>query len=70
LKNVDINPYVFRAVVDITPRNKEKRLAFALEYKKKPLDFWFDVLWTDEVAFQFQGSFSKHFYASPKTTKG
>lgn len=70
MTSIDINTYVVRAVVDITPRNKEKRLAFALEYKEKPLEFWFDVLWTDEVAFQFQGSFSKQFMHLPKQLKG
>lgn len=61
LKEADINTYVVRKVIDITPTNQSKRLAFALEYSKKPLDFWFNVLWTDEAAFQFQGSYSKHF---------
>jgi len=69
MKEVDINSHVIRAVVDISPRNKEKSLAFALEYKEKPIEFWFDVLWTDEVGFQFQGSSGKamHF---PKQLKG
>jgi len=31
MKEVDINSYVIRAVFNITPRNKENRLAFALE---------------------------------------
>lgn len=61
LKEADFNTYVVRKLIDITPINQSKRLEFALEYIKKPLDFWFNVLWTDEAAFQFQGSYSKHF---------
>jgi len=56
MKEVDINSY-------------EKRLSFALEYKEKPIEFWFDVLWTDEIGFQFQRSFSKKFMHFPKKLK-
>nr|CAA47913.1 ORF [Drosophila melanogaster] len=61
LKEADFKTYVVRKTIEITPTNKTKRLRFALEYVKKPLDFWFNILWTDESAFQYQGSYSKHF---------
>jgi transposase len=32
----------------LRPANKAARLAFALEHRDKPLDFWMKVLWTDE----------------------
>jgi hypothetical protein len=37
-------------------RNNEKRLAFALKYRDKPLDFWMKVLWSDEKQFQLFGT--------------
>jgi len=69
LKETDFNTYVVRKVIDITPTNRTKRLQFALEYIKKPLDFWFNVLWTDEAAFQYQGSYSHHFMHLKKNQK-
>lgn len=69
LKDADFNTYVVRQVIDITPINQSKRLAFALEYINKPPDFWFNVLWTDEAAFQFQGSYRKHFMHLKKNQK-
>ncbi|XP_055915519.1 uncharacterized protein LOC129948511 [Eupeodes corollae] len=61
LKEININKYVLRKVIDISENNKAKRLSIALEYIQKPPQFWYDVLWTNEAAFQFQGSFSIHF---------
>ena len=40
LKEVNIKTFVLRATIDITPTNPAKRLAFALEYIKKPIEFW------------------------------
>nr|AAO25747.1 Tc1-like transposase [Drosophila pseudoobscura] len=61
LKEIDIRTYTVRKIIEISEANKAKRLSFALEYVKKPKEFWYNVLWTDEVAFQFQGSFCKRF---------
>jgi transposase len=36
----------------LRPANKAARLAWALEHRDKPLDFWKKVLWTDEKKFE------------------
>lgn len=33
------------------------------------MEFWHNILWTDEVAFQFQGSFGKHFMHLKRSDK-
>ena len=40
----------------ISPKNKKKRLAFAKEHLSKPIQFWSNVLWTDESKFELFGS--------------
>jgi transposase len=40
----------------LRPANKAARLAFALEHKDKPLEFWMKTLWTDEKKFELFNS--------------
>lgn len=40
----------------ISATNRRKRMAFALKYRYKSLDFWQNILWTDESKFEFKGS--------------
>ena len=69
MKSMDFKTYVIRKVMDITPNNQAKRLAFAREHINKPIEFWHNVLWTDESSFQFQGSFGRKYMHLPSTLK-
>lgn len=46
----------------ISKKNKEARLKFALEHCNEPMEFWRNILWTDDSAFSLNGSYGKHFY--------
>lgn len=40
-----------------------------MEYIHKPVEFWHNVLWTDESSFQFEGSFGKTYMHLSKGSK-
>lgn len=49
----------------LTPRHKELRVGFALEYMVHPEDFWYNVVFTDEKTFQSTSNGAIRVYRPP-----
>lgn len=69
LREANVKSYVIKKKPFISARNKEKRLKFARSYLTKPVEFWRNVLWTDESCFSLDGTYGKKYYYSTAKEK-
>lgn len=65
----NIKTFVVRKQPHISEKNRRLRLQFALDHVNKPIEFWRSILWTDETAISFDGTYGKHFYRSDPKEK-
>jgi len=66
LKNLGMKSYVIRKKPYLTEKNRKLRLEFAQKYRDKPVEFWRNVLWTDETAISLNGTYGKKYFKSEK----
>lgn len=64
LKEQGIRKYTTKKKPYISKNNKAKRLKFAHDHINKPLEFWRNILWTDESIFSLDGTWGRKFYYS------
>lgn len=69
LHEANVKAYTIKKKPFINKRNKQKRLQFARTYLSKPVEFWRNVLWTDESSFCLDGTYGKKFYYSTAKEK-
>lgn len=69
LREANIKKYTTQKKPFISKANKLKRLKFAREHINKPLEFWRNILWTDESIFSLDGTWGRQFFYSKPSEK-
>lgn len=70
LLEANLRTYVMRKAPSISMKNKKTRLQFAQKYRHETVEFWRQVLFTDESSFAVHGTYGRKFaYMEPKNRK-
>lgn len=66
LREANLRGCVAKSKPLVSKKNIKARLLFAKQHKDKPLEFWQNVLWSDESKFNLFGSDGKQYVRRPK----